>query len=59
MVTNKDLVDALRRIEAIAFNFGDYRGVSLIPNLSEEAIDIFADIVAEASEALAKAKEAA
>jgi hypothetical protein len=53
---DKDLIDALRRIEAIAFNFGDYRGVSRIPNLSGEAVDIFAAIVAEASEALAKAK---
>jgi hypothetical protein len=53
---DKDLVDALARIQAIAFNFGDYRGVSRIPNLSEEAVDIFAAITAEASEALAKAK---
>jgi len=56
MITNQDLVDALRRIQAIAFNFGDYKGVCRIPNLSEEAVDIFAAIVAEASEALAKAK---
>ena len=53
---DKDLIDALARIQAIAFNFGDYRGVSRIPNLSEEAVDIFAAIVAEASEAIAKAK---
>ena len=53
---NKDLVDALARIQAIAFNFGDYKGLCRIPNLSEEAVDIFAAIVAEASEALAKAK---
>ena len=54
---DKDLIDALRRIQSIAFNFGDYRGICRIPNLSEETVDIFADIVAEASEALTKAKE--
>jgi hypothetical protein len=56
MITNKDLVDALKRIQSIAFNFGDYKGICRIPNLSEESIDIFAAIVAEASEALEKAK---
>jgi hypothetical protein len=53
---DKDLVDALKRIQAIAFNFGDYKGICRIPNLSEEVVDIFAAIDAEASEALAKAK---
>jgi hypothetical protein len=56
---DKDLIDALRRIQSIAFNFGDYKGVCRIPNLSEEAVDIFAAIVAEASEALTKARETA
>jgi hypothetical protein len=53
---DKDLVDALRRIESIAFNFGNYKGICRIPNLSEETVDIFAAIVAEASEALEKAQ---
>ena len=56
MITNKDLLDALSRIQSIAFNFGDYKGICRIPNLSDEAVEIFAGIVAEASEALAKAK---